>query len=73
MSTPAVESRRVWASSGLDDAPHELVADDVRAAEAHDCDALDRVEDVADDDQPGAPLAGRSTWVMSPVTTIFEP
>ena len=47
---------------GLDDALHELVADDVLAAEAHELDALDRLEDLADDDEPG-PLvaaAGRS-------------
>ena len=38
---------------GLDDPLHELVAHDVVAAEAHELDALDVLEDVADDDQPG--------------------
>ena len=43
---------------GLDDALHEPVADDVLAAEAHELDALDVAEDVADDDQ--ARTAGRA-------------
>ena len=42
---------------GLDDPLHELVAHDVLAAEAHELDALDGAEDVADDDQPGLLLA----------------
>ena len=43
---------------GGDDPLHELVADDVLAAEVDEGDVLDLVEDVADDDQPGA-LVGR--------------
>ena len=42
---------------GLDDPLHELVAHDVLAAEADELDALDPVEDVADDDQPRLLLA----------------
>ena len=42
---------------GLDDPLHELVAHDVLAAEADELDVLDRVEHVADDDQPGLLLA----------------
>ena len=42
---------------GLDDPLHELVADDVLAAEADELDPLDRVQDVADDDQAGLLLA----------------
>ena len=42
---------------GLDDPLHELVAHDVLAAEAHELDVLDRVEHVADDDQPRLLLA----------------
>src|SRR5829696_6767475 len=38
---------------GGDDALHELVADDVLAAEADEVDVLDLIEDVADLDQSG--------------------
>ena len=57
---------------GLDDPLHEPVAHDVLAAEAHEVDALDVLEDLADHDEPGALVRGRSICVMSPVTTIFE-
>src|SRR5680860_895589 len=43
---------------GGDDPLHQLVADDVLAAEADEGDVLDLAEDVADDDQAGA-LVGR--------------
>src|SRR6187401_2446490 len=43
---------------GSDDPLHELVADDVLAAEADEGDVLDVAEDVADRDQAGA-LVGR--------------
>ena len=43
---------------GLDDPLHELVAHDVLAAEAHELDALDALEDVADHDQ--ARTSGRA-------------
>src|SRR5436190_19212574 len=36
---------------GLDDPLHQLVADDVLPAEAHELDALDRLEDLADHDE----------------------
>ena len=42
---------------GGDDPPHELVADDVLLAEADELDALDPVEDLADDDEAGVLLA----------------
>ena len=42
---------------GLDDPLHELVAHDVLAAEAHELDALDLLEDLADHDEPGALVA----------------
>src|SRR3954447_2777692 len=42
---------------GRDDALHELVADDVLAAEAHEVNALDALEDVPDDQQAGLLLA----------------
>jgi hypothetical protein len=58
---------------GGDDPLHELVADDVGAAEADEADVVDRGEDLADDDETGSLVAGRSIWVMSPVTTIFDP
>ena len=58
---------------GLDDALDELVAHDVGAAEAHELDALDRVEDLADAISPERWSRGRSTWVMSPVTIIRDP
>ena len=47
---------------GLDDPLHEAVAHDVVAAEADEVDALDVLEDLADDDQPRPLLAraGRS-------------
>src|SRR3954452_9963856 len=41
---------------GLDDALHEAVAHHVGAAEAHEVDALDPVEDVANDDKAGVVL-----------------
>ena len=44
---------------GRDDPPHELVADDVLLAEAHEVDSLDRLEDVRDDDQARILLAGQ--------------
>jgi hypothetical protein len=42
-----------------DDPPHELVADDVLLAEAHELDALEPIEDLADDDEPGLVVAGK--------------
>jgi hypothetical protein len=47
---------------GGDDALHELVPDDVLAAEADELDAVDAVEDVADHDQArtAARAGGRS-------------
>src|SRR5205814_4861006 len=42
---------------GLHDALYELVPDDVLAAEAHELDALDRLEHIADDDQARLLLA----------------
>ena len=42
---------------GGDDPLHELVADDVLAAEADEGDVVDRGEDLADDDQAGALVA----------------
>ncbi len=56
---------------GLDDALHELVAHDVLAAEAHELDALDRVEYVADHDQPRTLLARQVDLGDVPVTTIL--
>ena len=46
---------------GLDDPLHELVTDDVLAAEAYELDVLDRVEHLADGDQArtAARAAGR--------------
>jgi len=43
---------------GLDDALHELMADHVLGAEAHELDALDLLEHIAHDDQSGLLLAG---------------
>ena len=44
---------------GLDDPLHELVADDVLGAEAHELDPLDLLEHVPHDDQPRLLLAGK--------------
>ena len=57
---------------GVHDPLHELVAHDVFAGEVHEVDVGHVVEDVAHHHETGALVAGRSIWVMSPVTTIFE-
>ena len=59
---------------GLDDPLHELVADDVLVAEADERDPVDRRRGCpAPGSGPTRWSRGRSTCVMSPVTTTFEP
>ena len=64
----------VPAAVGVDDGADQAVPHDVDGGELGEVHVVEAVEDVA------APRAarcvcrpGRSTWVTSPVTTIFEP
>ena len=55
-----------------DDALDEAVANDVALVELDERDAFDTLQDVDGVEEAGAAAGGRSIWVRSPVTTIFE-
>ena len=59
---------------GVDDVLHDAVAHDVaRSVRRTKRQPVDAGEDLLEAEEPGAPAAGTSTWVTSPVTTAWEP
>src|SRR5690349_25114398 len=63
----------VPAAVGVHDGPDQAVPDDVLGGQLGEVHVLDAVEDVLTTRRPDRVPPGRSTWVTSPVTTIFEP
>ena len=57
---------------GFDNVLHQLVTDHVALVEVDEFDPLDVAQNLPHLDGAGTRSGGRSTWVISPVTTTFE-